>query len=577
MTFWSPDCAAKFLQMASVRFDHGLRFDVPYVGRSYDPALAAPPLEPMYYDVRDGELRMVWPEPFALAVRPFWAILGWPGLFVVPVACGAATVALSGAVAERIRAGSGWVTAALVAFASPVVLYSVLLWEHTAAVALGMLALFWTVVFVQQGGERGRWRAVAAGAAGGLASVGVRAETILFAVALLVGAFASLRGRGRWLAPLLGALGFVAGAAPAWAMNLAVNGRAAPSNAVRNMEPPTLGYLKSEPLSIVPDFLAGRLAPHWASWLTTLALAALVAGYVAHRPAGRRWPLYVALAAMALLGAASLVEMDATKVDRFHGWLAMSPVLALGFLVPRGTPDGSGARRMLLVTTLAYGALLVVANALNLTPNGFGAETNMEWGPRYWLLVFPLAAVLVGVHRDALFDAVRASTSSRAVQAIAVVLSLGLLVVSIDFLRLGWNRIRNTLLAEADVRSALLAQGDRPLLTDAYITSPMSPEQWLRRPSFYVDYGDTAGFAAWIEEASARGLRSFDLASSTPPARHPFLRARSVGRCVLNVERVAVYPGGYFVDMGHGGDRVLYVIRVGVVPVDEERGEPEHG
>jgi hypothetical protein len=59
MTFWSPDCAAKFLQMASIRFDPGLRIDAPYVGRSFDPALLAPPLEPMYFDVRGGELRMV--------------------------------------------------------------------------------------------------------------------------------------------------------------------------------------------------------------------------------------------------------------------------------------------------------------------------------------------------------------------------------------------------------------------------------------------------------------------------------------------------------------------------------------
>jgi len=585
MTFWSPDCAAKFLQMASVRFDPALRIDAPYVGRSYDPALLAPPLADMYYDVRGGELRMVWPELFPLAAHPLWAMLGWPGLFVLPIACGAASVGLSGAIAERIRPGSGWVTAAIVAFASPVVLYSVLFWEHTAAVALGVLALFWMVGFVRTGGERGRWRAVAAGAAVGLASIGVRAEMVLFAGALLAGAFVSCRGRGRLLAPLLGAVGFVAGAAPAWAMNLVASGRAAPSNAVRNMEPPSLGYLKSEPLSIVPHFLTGRPVPPWASWLTTLALAALVTGYLAHRSTGRRWTLYVALTAMAPLGAASLVEMDATKGDWFHGWLAMSPVLALGFLVP---PRGSSrepthlthleARRMVLVTTLAYGVLLVAANALNLTPNGFAAQDNMEWGPRYWLAIFPLAAVLLGVHRDALFDAVRACTSSRAVRAAALLLSLGLLLVSVDFLRLGWNRIRNTLLAQADVRSALRTRGDRPLLTDAYITSPLSPEQWLQRPSYYVDYEHPATFAAWLTEATARGLRSFDLASATPPSRHPFLRSPPACDCVLTVEDVAVFPGGYSVDMPRAGDRVLYVARIAVNPLpthdDPAQGSP---
>lgn len=574
MTFWSPDCAAKFLQMAAARLEAALRFDVPYPGRSYDPALLAPPLADMYYDVRGGEIRMVWPELFPLAARPFWAMLGWPGLFVLPIACGAASVGLSGAVAERIRPGSGWVTAAVVAFASPVLLYSVLFWEHTAAVALAILALFWMVGFVQLGGERGRWRAVAAGAAVGLASAGVRAETILFAAALLVGVFTACRARGRWLAPLLAAVGFVAGAAPAWVLNLAASGRGAPSNAVRSMEPPSLGYLKSEPLSVVPSFLTGRPVPQWASWLTTLALAALLAGYLAHRSTGRRWPLYVALMAIALLGAASLVEMDATHGDWFHGWLAMSPVLALGFLVPRKppAPDGTDARRMVLVTTLAYGVLLVGANALDLTPNGFAAQDNMEWGPRYWLAIFPLAAVLLGVHRDALLDAVRSCMSRRAVGA-ASLLSLGLLLVSLDFIRLGWSRIHNTLLGEADVRAALRAQGDRPLLTDAYMTSPMSPEQWLQRPSYYVDYAHPADFAAWIAEASAHGLRSFDLASATPPSRHPFLRSQLPCDCVLTVEDVAVYPGGRYVDVPRAGGNDLYVARIGVVPLPGHPGQ----
>ncbi len=568
MTFWSPDCAAKFLQMASVRFDPGLRIDAPYAGRSYDPALLAPPLEPMYYEVRGGELRMVWPELFALATHPLWKLLGWPGLFVLPIACGAACVALSGAVAERIRPGSGAVTAAVVAFASPVLLYSALFWEHTAAVALGMLALFGMVGFVQRPSAGGRWRVVVAGAAAGLASAGLRAEMVLFAAALLAALFASCRGRERLLAPLLGALGFLPGAAPAWVMNLVVSGRGAPSNAVRNMEPPTFGYLKSEALSIVPHFLTGRPVPPWASWLTTLAFAALVGGYLAHRANGRRWPVWVALAATVPLAAASLVEMGATHGDWFHGWLAMCPVLALGFLVPREPPaGGSGAQRMVLVTTFAYAALLVVANALNLTPNGFAAQDNMEWGPRYWLAIFPLAAVLLGIHRDALIDAVRACTPRRAVRAASVALSLGLVLVSFAYLRLGWHRIRNTLRGQADVRAALRAQGDRPLLTDAYMTSPMSAEQWLERPSFFVDARRPEDFAPWLAEASARGLRSFDLASATPPSRHPFLRMPPACDCVLTVEEVNVYAGGYGVDVPQTGDRALYVARIAVEPL----------
>ena len=38
---FSPDANAKFLQMLAIRLDGGLKLDVPYVGRSYDPELRA--------------------------------------------------------------------------------------------------------------------------------------------------------------------------------------------------------------------------------------------------------------------------------------------------------------------------------------------------------------------------------------------------------------------------------------------------------------------------------------------------------------------------------------------------------
>jgi hypothetical protein len=147
------------------------------------------------------------------------------------------------------------------------------------------------------------------------------------------------------------------------------------------------------------------------------------------------------------------------------------------------------------------------------------------------------------------------------------VLSLGLVLVSFAFLRLGWHRIRNTLRGQADVRAALRAQGDRPLLTDSYTTSPMSPEQWLERPSFFVDYRKPADFAPWIAAANAHGLRSFDLASATPPSRHPFLRTPPACDCVLTVENVDVYPGGYSVDVSGASEKELYVARIAVEPV----------
>ncbi|MGH7328771.1 MAG: hypothetical protein ACREJX_10535 [Polyangiaceae bacterium] len=51
---WSPDCDAKFLAVKSIRWDHGLRYDVPYPGKALDPSFRAVALGDSYWDLRGG-------------------------------------------------------------------------------------------------------------------------------------------------------------------------------------------------------------------------------------------------------------------------------------------------------------------------------------------------------------------------------------------------------------------------------------------------------------------------------------------------------------------------------------------
>ena len=109
--FWSVDSFHKHIQIESLRWDNGFRFDFPYSSRRWDPAGEFAPLGPTFFHVKDGELRLVWPLPFFLASYPFYRAFGANGLYALPILSGALVVWLTGTTAERIRAGRGLIAA----------------------------------------------------------------------------------------------------------------------------------------------------------------------------------------------------------------------------------------------------------------------------------------------------------------------------------------------------------------------------------------------------------------------------------------------------------------------------------
>jgi hypothetical protein len=519
MEHWSPDGDGKYIQMTSIRVEGGrLRYDVPYVGKSYDPRMAAVPLYCNYYDIRSGEIRIAWPELFVLATYPLHAAFGWLGLFILPLAAGAVCVHLTGVIAERIRKGTGWIAALVVAVATPVLVYSTLFWEHTPALALAMGAVLLLVGFFSDGN---RGRVFAAGALMGFASAGLRGEMSLLTAALVGGAFLATPGRRRWWVPAFATVGFVIGSAPVWAMNYATSGRILPSNAVKSVPKGSLAALNPE---VLPHFFVGKLATNMsplAAWTTALAPFLLcVAYYIGRRAGDERWRAAVMIAAASAFVPASLVEISPAGLameDRFHGWLAMCPVLALGMLVSRvQLPQASAlARQMVLCTAVLYAAIVALVLGI-LDPE----ETDLEWGPRYWIALFPLTAILVAVSYDAFIDAVRPLLGKR-----ALVIPVALFLVGVIFIVVGMARIHyEVAVNRLRSRLALASNGPEPLLTDAFWISPMDFENYVRRPSFFVDIHRPDHFPPWLCEAKAHGLTSFDLVTGlVEPMDHPFL------------------------------------------------------
>jgi hypothetical protein len=89
-----------------------------------------------FFELRGGVLYSPHPLLFALASAPGWLLLGFRGLYILPLLAGAATVLLTVKLARTFGARRPWLAGAVVAFASPIFFYSLCYWEHTAAVAL---------------------------------------------------------------------------------------------------------------------------------------------------------------------------------------------------------------------------------------------------------------------------------------------------------------------------------------------------------------------------------------------------------------------------------------------------------
>lgn len=285
-----------------------------------------------------------FPPLFAVLSAPFYRLLGYRGLYLLPLLCTWALwlVVWRAGLCLRLRAGALNLMLAVLVFGSPVTLYSALYWEHTPALALAFAGGA-ALLLRPFGRPPSRALAGLAGALVGLSAF-LREEMLFFGGVLLGLAF--LPGAPQWLglprlrrarAPFVLALG------AAWAAFFGFN---------------LVAY--GHPL--------GLHARHFA--LQT----GLSQTFAPARPDLVR-PLFV--------GARDLVE---------HFPLLLAAPLAFLPGLSRRFPSLRRARLLLLVAA-AYWALLHWA---------VPSEGGKGFGPRLALVVVPLASLALGALLEAL-------------------------------------------------------------------------------------------------------------------------------------------------------------------------------
>jgi hypothetical protein len=319
-----------------------------------------------------GERTFAWcPLPFELLTAPAYAVLGWRGLYLWPVVGLVASWLVLWRLCARLALGPAWTALALAAviFCSPITIYGATFWEHTLGVALVMGGLSLLVAPALREPAR---NGLLAGLVLGLA-VWFRSELVwLTVVAAAILPFARPLGidlRGRrWF---FGGLALAGIGFLAW--NAAWYG---------------------DPLGMTSQLLVG--ADH------------------APRPEDRHRIAWIFEGLMALL-------------DDHGPIFALALVGAVAVhLGRRGSAEARAGIRYWALVGAAYvlGVVLVLSNA-----GGFGGK---QFGPRYLLVAFPMAAVVLALSARALWERAGALARAALVAALAVGLGAGASANAVD-------------------------------------------------------------------------------------------------------------------------------------------------
>ena len=393
---FSGDEGIKLVQALGV-LDHGLADpDLPYPGRSFDPAGRNYPFSAPFVIERAGHNYGIYPITFVAPSAVGWAAFGFWGLHLVPLACGIWVVYLTLILAHRATGNLRWsvTAAALLIVATPFVLQTALFNEHVPGIALLLAGL---VGLVDARG--GRLRMLLAGAALGLAAT-LRSELMAAAPAVVV--FVAITCDRRTAVSRL-ALAAAAAASVVGAYmlyNLHVTGHLLPAvTANLERDRPTRGQM----LPLLFDPAVRRAA------VPVLAAAAAV-GLGALWP---RVPRRLAAAAAAVLTLAwcgvagyALAGIPAgTGIRQTHGLFGTTPLLVLGLYA--GLTPPTQASRFARACMLAAMTLVIAVFATDMDRDAGG----LQLGTRHMLGAVPLlvvsaVSVLAGLPRRALALAV---------------------------------------------------------------------------------------------------------------------------------------------------------------------------
>jgi hypothetical protein len=492
--FFSSDEGLKFIQMQNALRMGWSDFALEYPGREVDPELNFVPINNPPPLIRDRQIYAVYPVVFPLLSAPLFSVLGYAGLYLIPLASGLLTLLLTARL-SRLANLDGLATALVLGLCTPLLFYSLLFWDHTLGVLLSTAALLLVAANLRAPGS---WQLLLGGLILG-AAVWIRTE--LYVMSLVVPlAYFFLGGRRARQALVLG-LGILASLLPLWLFQYFTYG---------SLIGPHLGHFAS--LGTALPVTTSRLAVIYylllesstdARFVFLYLMAFAAAATVVASPRLRHVPSVVAGVFGALLVCSLPNLRQAWSGVPMGGLIATAPflVLVLGMLF------GSKATqldRLLLAVCGGYIGLVCLT-----TP----VDPGLQWGPRFLLPVFPLASVLALRGFGSVVQDMRSPNRRMVVGASlasAVLVSLFLQGCSIRLLHLIKNRDRQLIESASQLQSAWV-------ISDEYGYAQYVAPVFYEKVFFYVRH--QSEYEQLTEAMFSHGITTYSVATYATPHR----------------------------------------------------------
>ncbi len=495
---WSPDEGAKLLQLHNLKWNKNiLNFELAYPGMELDAELEYATSDPKtdLLEVRGGKWVFQRLPIFPILVFPFFRWLGYPGIYILPALFGA----LIGPLALLLISGSRrnllmWLT---ISFGSPIFIYSIIYWEHTLVVALGLLAALLATwigesVKIRPSREYIGWLLV-----GLLVSLGVflRLEMIIFGTTLATACFFIYKEHRRGIMLAIGLVGLLLLLYQP-AHKLLLGGEALPRNALFLFYP--LAYLRHAGWQAVVDVLIGpaedmAIQSGWPGvvWSIAAILAIITSLSWFQKQPWRN----LHLTALTVSGVAALYFLIMpTEYRSAHGLIFTTPWALLGVTRAREVWSDSGQRGKVIVLTTILGLLGYIIGMV-----GFRASSphgGLEWGTRLALVFYPLLAIIA---------AWGISKKSPAEKTIII----GLLILGIGFQVRGLLSIRQDKLMNDSINQVILDSPEYYTISNLWWlslnSSPIYPAKAIQLAASPQE------ISTWIQLARRKGVKSFAL------------------------------------------------------------------
>jgi len=465
--FWGLDNGYKF--QGARAFAKTATLSVPYAGLSFDPNGSYRPIFHPFGIMNEGQQIPVFSVTFMILAGIFFWIFGSIGPFLLPLIGGWGCLIAAWFLWVRNRSiHDGRLYLLIFGLGSPLLFYSLTLWEHS----LSLIPVIFAIAFLGRRKQERKpleiWEVIASGALIAVA-VSLRSEAIMWIPALLI----SWKWTGRKLDHVIYfILGFGLAIVMFSILNKMFTGSLIPLHLVTNVDLFSITSIKRLIITRLQNFYILMFEGFDQNLLSILGLVplVLVLSWRAWRVKARHWWFIVAAvgAAWFMFIANHISQSNPIGfTTNSSGLLWISPIAVLGLLVARG--ENRHFWWMIWASSAIY--ILTIALA---TPKVEG----VHWGPRFILQAFPFLLILAAARAQKWWKKYR---PVRPVVIILVIISLLNQFYSIGLL---WrahdeNFKLNTWAAETGpdvtITNILWLNGDLGMVSD------MHPSYYARR------------------------------------------------------------------------------------------------